>query len=41
MGVCLEPQQYPNAPHCPAFPLNLVAPGRPYRAVTGYRFLVA
>ncbi|GAB3185336.1 aldose epimerase family protein [Hydrogenophaga aquatica] len=40
MGVCLEPQQFPNAPHCPGFPLNLVAPGRPYRAVTAYRFIV-
>lgn len=37
-GLCLEPQQYPNAPNCPAFPLNRVAPERPYRAQTRYRF---
>ena len=37
-GLCLEPQQYPNAMNCPAFPLNRVAPGRPYRAQTRYRF---
>lgn len=37
-GMCLEPQQYPNAPNCPAFPLNRVAPGLPYRACTHYRF---
>lgn len=37
-GLCLEPQQYPNAPNCPAFPLNRVAPGQPYRACTRYRF---
>jgi len=36
-GLCLEPQQYPNAPNCPAFPLNSVAPERPYRAQTRYR----
>lgn len=41
MGICLEPQQYPNAPNCPAFPLNLVTPTRPYRATTRYRFLVS
>lgn len=37
-GLCLEPQQYPNAPNCPDFPLNRVAPGQPYRAVTRYCF---
>ncbi|MGS5085544.1 aldose epimerase family protein [Hydrogenophaga sp. A37] len=37
-GICLEPQQYPNAMNCPAFPLNRVAVGRPYRARTVYRF---
>jgi aldose 1-epimerase len=40
-GLCLEPQQYPNAPNCPAFPLNRVAPERPYRAQTRYRFGVS
>lgn len=37
-GLCLEPQQYPNAPNCPAFPLNRVTAERPYRAQTRYRF---
>lgn len=40
-GLCLEPQQYPNAPNCSAFPLNRVAPGQPYRASTRYRFGLA
>ncbi len=37
-GLCLEPQQYPNAMNCPALPLNRVAIGQPYRARTEYRF---
>ena len=37
-AVCLEPQHFPNAPNCPALPQNNVAPGRPYRATTVYRF---
>jgi aldose 1-epimerase len=37
-GICLEPQQYPNAMNCPAFPLNRVSVGLPYRARTEYRF---
>ena len=37
-GLCLEPQQYPNAPNCPGFPLNTVAQGRPYTGRTRYRF---
>jgi aldose 1-epimerase len=37
-GICLEPQQYPNAMNCPAFPLKRVSVGRPYRARTVYRF---
>ena len=37
-GICLEPQQYPNAMNCPAFPLNRVSAERPYRARTVYRF---
>ena len=37
-GVCLEPQQYPNAMNCPAFPLKRVSVGRPYWARTVYRF---
>ena len=37
-AICLEPQRFPNAPNCPALPQNNVAPGRPYRATTIYRF---
>lgn len=37
-GICLEPQQYPNAMNCPAFQVNRVSVGRPYRARTEYRF---
>ena len=37
-AVCLEPQWFPNAPNCPTLPQNLVAPGRPYRGTTVYRF---
>lgn len=38
MAICLEPQQYPNAPNCPGFPLPRVAPGQPQRGLTRYRF---
>jgi aldose 1-epimerase len=37
-ALCLEPQQYPNAPNCPAFPPSTVAPGAPYQARTRYCF---
>jgi len=37
-GLCLEPQQYPNAPNCPGFPLNTVEQDRPYTGRTRYRF---
>lgn len=37
-GLCLEPQQYPNAPNCPGFPSNIVEQGRPYTGRTRYRF---
>jgi aldose 1-epimerase len=40
-AICLEAQQYPNAPNCPAFPLTLVTPKRPYRGSTVYRFGVS
>ena len=40
-GLCLEPQQYPNAVNCPAFPLMRVAVGQPYRARTEYRFSIS
>ncbi|WP_439589810.1 aldose epimerase family protein [Hydrogenophaga sp.] len=37
-AVCLEPQQFPNAPNCPELPQNLVSSGRPYQGTTVYRF---
>lgn len=37
-AVCLEPQWFPNAPNCPSLPQNVVAPERPYRGTTIYRF---
>ena len=37
-GLCLEPQQYPNAVNCPAFPLNRVSVDRPFSARTVFRF---
>jgi aldose 1-epimerase len=40
-AICLEPQQYPNAPNCPSLPLNCVTPSSPYTATTRYCFGVA
>ncbi|WP_309679407.1 aldose epimerase family protein [Polaromonas sp.] len=37
-GLCLEPQGYPNAPNCPAFPSAVYAPGKSRSATTIYRF---
>ncbi len=37
-AVCLEPQWFPNAPNCPTLPQNVVAPGRPYKGTTVYKF---
>lgn len=37
-AVCLEPQQFPNAPNCPGLPQNIVTPEHPYRGTTVYRF---
>lgn len=38
-AICLEPQQFPNAPNCPdCFPINWVTPLRPYQGRTRYRF---
>ena len=37
-AICLEPQQFPNAPNCPALPQNLVKSGCPYVGTTIYRF---
>ncbi|MEZ5649556.1 MAG: aldose epimerase family protein [Burkholderiaceae bacterium] len=40
-GICLEPQRFPNAPNCPALPLNLVSAEHPYRGTIRYRFTAA
>ena len=37
-GICLEPQDYPDAPNRPAFPPAILAPGRDYRRSIRYRF---
>lgn len=39
-GLCLETQAFPDAPHHAGFPSILLEPGRPYRAVTLWRFEV-
>jgi aldose 1-epimerase len=37
-AFCLEPQGYPDASNCPAFPGNELRPGETYRHVIEYRF---
>ena len=37
-GLCLEPQQFPNAPNVAAFPPAVLRPGEIYRHVSRYRF---
>lgn len=37
-GLCFEPQGYPNAPHCPAFPSAVYKPGQARAGSTVYRF---
>lgn len=37
MGLCLEPQLYPDALNHPAFPVNLCTPDHPYRQVLRVR----
>jgi aldose 1-epimerase len=37
-GLCFEPQAYPNAPNCPAFPLPLYQPGIAKSGKTTYVF---
>ncbi|MES2400519.1 MAG: aldose epimerase family protein [Pseudomonadota bacterium] len=39
-SLCLEPQGYPNAPNCPAFPSSVHLPGETRRGKTLYRFMV-
>lgn len=38
-GLCFEPQAYPNAPNCPAFPSSVHEPGQGRRGTTLYRFV--
>jgi aldose 1-epimerase len=37
-GVCLETQQFPDAPNQPSFPPAVLRPGQRLRTVTEYRF---
>lgn len=37
-GLCLEPQQYPDAPNHPSFPGAIIAPGEVYRHELQFRF---
>lgn len=37
-GLCFEPQGYPNAPNCPAFPSSVYRPGQARAGSTVYRF---
>lgn len=37
-GLCLEPQNFPNAINQPGFPDSVLRPGAVYRQVTEYRF---
>ena len=39
-GICLEAQNYPNAPNVPSFPSSILRAGLPYSAKTVYRFSV-
>lgn len=38
MGLCFEPQGYPNAPNCPAFASAVYEPGKKRCGTTIYRF---
>ncbi|MGH8227902.1 MAG: aldose epimerase family protein [Steroidobacteraceae bacterium] len=40
-GLALEPQGFPDAPHHPSFPSNVLRPGERYAAAIRYRFTVA
>jgi aldose 1-epimerase len=40
-GICLEPQDYPNAPNEPAFPDAILQPGETYSHPIRYRLSVA
>lgn len=38
LGIAIEPQHWPDAPHHPAFPSILLTPGQTYRQTSTYRF---
>jgi aldose 1-epimerase len=38
-GLCLEPQQFPDAPNHPNFPSTILRPGEEYTHTSLYRFL--
>jgi aldose 1-epimerase len=40
-GLCLETQQFPDAPNQPGFPSTVLRPGEVYRSATVYRFGVS
>ena len=40
-GMCLEPQQFPDAPNQPGFPDTRLAPGERYSQTIRYRFVAA
>jgi len=37
-AFCLEPQDYPDAPHQPSYPSAVLAPGQTYHATIVYKF---
>jgi len=39
-GFAFEPQDFPDAPHHPAFPSTFLRPGETYQQCIGYRFRV-
>jgi aldose 1-epimerase len=39
-GLCLETQNFPDAPNQPAFPNSILRPGEKYRHTTIYKFMV-
>ncbi|MBF0443891.1 MAG: galactose-1-epimerase, partial [Oligoflexales bacterium] len=38
-GLCLEAQNFPDAPNNPDFPSAVLRPGQTYRQTTIYKFL--
>lgn len=40
-GICLESQNYPDAPNQPKFPSALLMPGQVYQQLTSYQFTFA